>query len=212
MPFKFISPDKSFCDKIENIGYTSYNIHVKDFCPSKKTYYILPISSIGIIDDDYHKELSQLNDNIILYINQFLDIFGNFTLLKHKYLPIGSSFTIICNELCSIILVPIMLSPQNISQTQNVYYAIMSALYNIIILQQNELCNVDIIMSSIGYDVGKLSFDDIIYQLTNGIKHYHTYEPSYVNNAQGIVLCEPNLHQQPMYVENSEWFNCNVYI
>jgi hypothetical protein len=75
--------------------------------------------------------------------------------LDKNYLPIGSSIIVKHDHNKYLVSCPTMLTPQNVSETQNVYYATMSALYNVIINKKMDINNVDIIITSMccGYSI-----------------------------------------------------------
>ncbi len=53
-----------------------------------------------------------------------------------------------------------------------------------------------------------MSIDESIAQILDGICDYQKYSPVIINN--NIILCEPNLKEQPKYYQNSEWFDIDV--
>ena len=98
-----------------------------------------------------------------------------------------------------------MLLPQNVSNTKNAYYTTMAILYNIIINNNENLENIDIIFTSLCCGYGKMDEDVSIHQILDGMRDYISYKPAVIN--QNIIICEPNLLEQPKYYQNTEWFS-----
>lgn len=107
------------------------------------------------------------------------------TLLGRPYLPIGSSIVLNVNPIQSLVVAPTMLLPQNISNTNNVYYATMAVLYNVLVNKGEDLYNIDIIFTSFGCGYGKMSEDTSIKQILRGISDYSNYKPKIIN--QNII-------------------------
>ena len=145
--------------------------------------------------------------NIEKEVKHLLNNYGRDNLLGRKYLPIGSSFIIEKGEK-NLIISPTMLLPQNVSKTHNAYYATMSILYNLLVNREEKLNEIDIIFTSLCCGYGKMNEDESIKQILKGIndyKNYNKYNPTIINEC--IILCEPNLKEQPKYYQNTEFFN-----
>ena len=97
-----------------------------------------------------------------------------------------------------------MLLPQNVSNTNNAYYATIAVLYNILVNRRENLDDVDIIFTSLCCGYGKMSEDVSIQQCVSGIRDYTNYNPIIINDH--IIINEPNLHEQPKYYQNTEFF------
>jgi O-acetyl-ADP-ribose deacetylase (regulator of RNase III) len=130
------------------------------------------------------------------------------TKLNRPYLPIGSSLIVDYDDHRSLIVAPTMLLPQDVSKTDNAYYATIAILYNILVNRNENMENVDILFTSLCCGYGKMSVDESINQICDGIRDYKKYNPIKVN--KNIILCEPNLRDQPKYYQNSEWFDIDV--
>lgn len=206
MPIKFVSLSESFTRKIQTHNYEAYTMKIQDYIPNpnKKTYYVSPANSLCFMDGGIDFALSRIIfPNAELHVKNMLKTLNKKTLLGRDYLPIGSSIIIDFPNNKSLIVAPTMLLPQNVSNTNNAYYATMAILYNIYINKKD--IDADIIFTSLCCGYGKMDEDTSIKQILNGINDYTSYIPTIVNN--NIILHEPNLIEQPKYYQNSEWFN-----
>ena len=97
-----------------------------------------------------------------------------------------------------------MLLPQNVSNTKNAYYATMAILYNILINKKENIEEIDIIFTSLCCGYGKMEEDVYIQQIIEGIKDYIHYTPKLI--YKDIIINEPNLYDQPIYYQNTEFF------
>ena len=104
----------------------------------------------------------------------------------------------------SLVSAPTMLTPQDVSTTQNAYYATMSVLHNILINNAQNINDVDIIFTSMCCGYGKMSYKESAKQMLRAINDYIYYKPNNLTN--NISLCEPNINEQPRIYANNEWF------
>lgn len=207
MPIIFISYSNSFIDKIKSLGFDGYVMNIKDYQVKRKTYYISPANSLCFMDGGIDKILSGIIfPNIEKEVKQILIQYGKINLLGRKYLPIGSSMIIEKGEK-NLIVAPTMLLPQNVSKTNNAYYATMAILYNLLINKKEDLNNIDILFTSLCCGYGKMDEDESIKQIIKGINDFKNYKPNIIN--ENIIICEPNLNEQPKYYQNTEFFNVN---
>lgn len=131
---------------------------------------------------------------------------GFINILGKSYLLIGSSI-IIDKEKKSIIVLPTMLLPQNVSNTNNAYYTTMAILYNILINKKENIENIDILFTSICCGYRKMKEEDSIKQILKGIADYKYYLPNIINN--NIIVNEPSLYVQPKFYQNTDFFEIN---
>lgn len=207
MPIIFISYSNLFIDKIKSLGFDGYVMNIKDYQVKRKTYYISPANSLCFMDGGIDKILSGIIfPNIEKEVKQILIQYGKINLLGRKYLPIGSSMIIEKGEK-NLIVAPTMLLPQNVSKTNNAYYATMAILYNLLINKKEDLNNIDILFTSLCCGYGKMDEDESIKQIIKGINDYKNYKPNIIN--ENIIIYEPNLNEQPKYYQNTEFFNVN---
>jgi hypothetical protein len=125
-------------------------------------------------------------------------------IIGRNYLPIGSSIIIDKENNRSLVVAPTMLLPQDVCDTKNAYYTTMAILYNILVNRKEKLEDIDILFTSFCCGYGKMDEDTSIKQIIEGIKNYKDYKPKIFN--ENIIIHEPNLHEQPKYYQNSEWF------
>ncbi len=64
---------------------------------------------------------------------------------------------------------------------------------------------IDIILTSAGCGVGKMSCEDSFNQTIQAINDYMTFECVQINSH--VILAEPNLLAQPKIYMNTEWFD-----
>ncbi len=205
MPILFISLNEIFTTKIQQHGYPAYNMLIQDYNPTKKTYYISPANSLCFMDGGIDYALSRIIfPNIETQVKQLVHQFGFTSIMGRKYLPIGSSI-IMDRGIKSLVISPTMLLPQNVSNTNNAYYATMAALYNILINAKQNIHEIDIIFTSLCCGYGQMDEDTSIRQILDGIRDYTRYQPSIIN--PDIILHEPNLDEQPKYYQNTEFFH-----
>jgi hypothetical protein len=103
-----------------------------------------------------------------------------------------------------------MLLPQDVSKTENAYYATMAILYNILVnrLRAEELEDIDILFTPFCCDYGNMDEDESIKQILRGIKDYKNYKPIIFNT--NTIIKEPNLYDQPKYYQNKQFFCINM--
>jgi hypothetical protein len=117
------------------------------------------------------------------------------------------------------------------SHQQIVYVFTMAVLYNVLVNRKESIDEVDILFTSFCCGYGKMSEDDSIQQIMEGIRDYMHYEPkrviipdacssfatsriipseygSFATSLirSNIIVNEPNLYEQPKYYQNTEFF------
>jgi O-acetyl-ADP-ribose deacetylase (regulator of RNase III) len=209
MPIIFISLSDTYTAKIKQHGFEAKTMKIQDYIPepNKKTYYVSPANSLCFMDGGIDYALSRIIfPNIEIEVKHIVKQLGITSIVGKPYLPIGSSI-IIHKDCKSLVVSPTMLLPQNVSKTKNAYYATMSVLYNILINNKENINNIDIIFTSFCCGYGKMDEDVSIQQIIDGISDYSKYQPQQV--YKNIVIHEPNLHEQPKYYQNTEFFKIN---
>ena len=63
------------------------------------------------------------------------------------------------------------------------------------------------VMTSLCCGYGKMTEENSIQQIRDGINDYIHYQPKIVN--QNIIINEPNLSEQPKYYQNTEFMKIN---
>lgn len=208
MPIKFISRDSDFCNIAQTHGFEIYDTLIERYVPDKKTFYVSPANSLCFMDGGIDYSLSRnIMPGIEKSVKQIMNYFGKTNLLGRKYLPIGSSIIIDHDNKKSLIVSPTMLLPQNISLTQNVFYSTVATLYNLTKIYGASIDDVDVIMTSSGCGYGKMSPNVSFTQILAGIEKYEQYIPEFVDKKYHVLICEPNLQEQPKYYQNTEWLN-----
>lgn len=218
MPIIFITLSETFANLARtNIGH-GYDARVQliqDYQPrptARMTYYVSPANSLCFMDGGIDLALSrQVFPGIEPLVKSQVKAIGRQTLLGRHYLPIGSS--IILDDpnpdnsapKKSLVVAPTMLLPQAVHQTRNAYYATMAVLYNVLVNRGETLEDVDILMTSFCCGYGKMSEQESLQQILDGIRDYRDYKP--MRLTKSIILAEPNLADQPKYYQNTEWLD-----
>lgn len=208
MPIKFISLNDKFIKIMKEKGYEAYLMDIENYKIERKTYYMSPANTLCFMDGGIDYVLSRkIFPNIEKIVKMYLLVLSKkynlFTLLGRAYLPIGSSLIIDYDLNRSIIISPTMLLPQDISTTQNAYYSIQAVLYNILINKNENIDDVDIIITSICCGYGKMNEEESAKQIINGIKDYREYKPK--KKGENYIINEIDLMTQPKYYQNTEW-------
>ena len=207
-PIRFISLSDTFTEKIQQHGFDAYTMKIQDYVPdpNHRTYYVSPANSLCFMDGGLDYALSRsVFPNIEIQVKQMVREYGKTSLVGKSYLPIGSSMIFDQDSHTSLIVSPTMLLPQNVSTTNNAYYATMAILYNILVNRQESLEHVDILFTSFCCGYGKMDEDTSIRQIMAGIRDYIHYTPHIVH--QNMILWEPNILDQPKYYQNTEFFH-----
>jgi len=207
MPIKFISLSESYSTEIRKNGFEAMTMKIQDYNtdPQKHTYYISPANSLCFMDGGIDYALSRIIfPNIEIEIKSIVKELGIISIVGKPYLPIGSSILLDKGDK-SLVISPTMLLPQNVSNTQNAYYATMAILYNILINNKKNIKDVDIIFTAFCCGYGKMSEEESIKQIIKGINDYVNYNPTIINKS--IIINELNLTDQPKYYQNTEFFH-----
>lgn len=207
MPIIFISLSDTFTEKIKSYEYEAKTMKIQDYIPNKKTYYVSPANSLCFMDGGIDYALSRIIfPDIEVEVKNIVKQLGIKSIVGKPYLPIGSSI-IIDKYDKSLVISPTMLLPQNVSNTRNAYYATMAVLYNILVNRKEKLEDVDILFTSFCCGYGKMTEENSIQQIMEGIKDYRNYTPTII--YKNIIVHEPNLREQPKYYQNTEFFSIN---
>lgn len=206
MPIIFVSLNKKFINKVNELGFIGKLIKIQNYkLSNKKTFYVSPANSLCFMDGGIDYALSRIIfpnvQSSVVNIVKNLKIYNK---LGRTYLPIGSSI-ILDFKNTALVVAPTMLLPQKVSNTKNAYYATMAVLYNVLINQKYNLNNVDIIFTSMCCGYGEMNEYESLKQILEGIRDYKNYNPHIVNNS--IIIKEPNLTNQPKYYQNTEFFD-----
>lgn len=212
MPIFFITLSDIYVEKIKPHGFDAKNMKIEEYVPhpSRRTYYVSPANSLCFMDGGIDYALSRVVfPGIEAKVKQHVRALGITNLLGRAYLPIGSSILLDQTDKLSLAVSPTMLLPQNVSNTRNAYYCTMSVLYNILVNRGETLDDVDILFTSFCCGYGKMDEDESIKQIMEGIADYKNYTAAKIVDKYTVVH-EPNLHEQPKYYQNTEFFTIPV--
>lgn len=203
MPIIFISLNDEFIQEIKKHSFIGHVDKIQNYHIKRKTYYVSPANSLGFMDGGIDLTLSRIIfPGIELNVKEQIKKYGQTNLIDRKYLPIGSSIIIDCQDK-SLVISPTMLLPQNVKNTQNAFYSTMASLYNVLINRKEDLNNIDIIFTSMCCGYGQMDPIDSATQIIKAINNYQDYTPQIINES--VILFEPNLDEQPNTYENSEF-------
>lgn len=206
MPILFVSLNEEFIQMTKKAGFESYLMKIDNFKPNKKTYYMSPANSLGFMDGGIDLALSRdVMPGIEQTVKKAIKNYGKLSRIDRMYLPIGSSIIISYDDIKNLVVAPTMLLPQDINNTDNVYWAVKSCLFNILVNKNENINDVDIILTSSGCGFGKLSAQTAFEQTMKAIKDYSNFSCSCLNSH--VVIAEPNLSQQPKIYMNHEFID-----
>lgn len=207
-----VSLNKRYIKLAKKTFKYSYNMLIQDYKPKRKTvFYVSPANSLGFMDGGIDKPLSTIMfSGVEPIVKHKIKKYGKTNILTQKYLPIGSSIIVkpikedifiphMKERNCYLSVSPTMLLPQPIENTQNIYYATMATLYNILINGKHRNC--EIIFTSMGCGYGYMKPEDSFNQFVKAVKEYKNYKPLIIDNK--CILNEPNLNEQPKFYENT---------
>ena len=207
MPIKFVSLNEKFIDIIKTYGFESHVMRIQDYeiDQNKRTYYVSPANSLCFMDGGIDYALSRVVfPNIEKQVKGIVRDIGITSLVGKPYLPIGSSIIVDADDKISLVVAPTMLLPQNVTTTDNGYYATMAVLHNVLVNRGERLEDVVILLTSFCCGYGKMSEENSVEQMLKGIRDYKNYKPTASNPF--IIINEPTLDQQPKYYQNTEFF------
>jgi hypothetical protein len=217
MPILFISLHEEFIYLIQKqTNYTALCMNIQDYIPVKKTYYVCASNVLCYFDRGFEHVISTIIfPHLETKVKKRISIIGKKNKIGSYYLPIGSSLiqSHDTDENKKVIISPIMLLPQNVSNTLNAYYATMAILYNIIIIQKENVSTIDILFTSFCCDdIGNMTAQYSIDQIIQGIMDYtkyinHTIPGIEYNDSLIREIC---LNHQPKYYQNNEWFHIPI--
>ena len=216
MPIVFVSLNGEFITEMLKLGYTAYKTTVQDFHKkyvssfdrTHKLYYMSPANSLGFMDGGFDKALSQdlfpnLEKRVKTQIQHPQTGIGKVNKIGQKYLPIGSSFI---DTESHVIICPTMLLPQDISKTNNVYYAVISCLYNLFTNNKQQFKDTTLVITSCGCGYGKMTPKQSAKQIQKAIQDFKNKEILLLKNQtpnNTTIIWEPNLEEQPNTYENT---------
>jgi hypothetical protein len=219
MPIKFISLHEEFIYLIQKTTeYEGHCIQIHYYIPDKKTYYVCTSNTLCFFTNEYEQIIStHLFPQLEKKVKNRINMIGKKNKIGSYYLPIGSSLiqSHDTDENKKVIISPIMLLPQNVSQTKNAYFATMAILYNILIIQKEKIDQVDILFTSLCCDDhGNMNIHTSLDQILQGINDYYHYITVSMANHYTIyndsLLMEIELDNQPKYFHNTEWFHIPI--
>ena len=209
MPIIFYSKNEDFIQMMKNKGYKAYNDDIKNYKSNKKTFYVSPANSLGYMSGGYDYALTQIMPGIDVKLREKIKKSPFKTFSNKHYLPIGSSIIVKHSHNEYLISAPTMLIPQNVSETNNAYYATKSALHNILLYDDYDLNKINIVFTSLCCGYGGMNIIESANQMARAICEHSKIYNTTMSYNNGVLYNEPNLHEQPRIFDNNEWFTEN---
>jgi len=194
---KFVSFKDEFVKIMNDNGYESYRMDIKDYEASRTNnpfiYYVSPANSFGYMDGGIDLPLSrEIFPGVEPYLVKFIQEHGIITSNRNhrKYNPIGSSI-IVEGDMVeqnwgrkALVSSPTMIVPSVIKNTRNAYYATMATLYNILInrgLKPQELNEIEILFTDMGGGCGRMPPKQSSQQILDAIRDFPQYKPTIIS-------------------------------
>lgn len=204
MPIIFYSRNDTFIKAMKDNGYEAHKSDIRNYKSNKKTFYVSPANSLGYMDGGMDCVLTEIMPGIDIKLREKINKLDCKTAYDKPYLPIGSSMIVKHKHNIYLISAPTMLIPQNVSQTNNAYYATQAILYNILVSNKYDIDKVNIIFTSLCCGYGGMTIEKSTEQIILGIKHYKDYDCKIFD--KNTIINEPNLMEQEQLFDNEDWF------
>ncbi len=182
----------------------------KDYPKEEGTCFISPANSIGFMDGGVDAALMQLLPGV-----EFENTKRNGELQCYtnadgtSYLPIGSASVLRCDG-CFLISAPTMWVPQDVSKTNNVYWAMRATFSAAFLWNVHRKDKIKaLVCPGMATGYGKMSFRESVTQI---LRAYREFDPSQITERQTTLflrhdcyLDEPNPEEQPRERDNILW-------
>ena len=208
MPIKFITKNKKFAQIMKKQScYEVIMRNIEDYKPKKdrKTFYVSPANSIGWVDGGIDEVLAEMFPGLGAIVEKKYRKLGKQNQKGYYYLPVGSSIIIKLKKNIYLVSAPTMLVPEFVEKTQNAYFSTMAILYNILENCKENIKDVDILFTSMCCGCGNMKPKKSVNQILKGIKNYKNYKPESISKKHKLVLHEPNLIEQPEYINRGKY-------
>ena len=225
MKFIFCDKNKAVYDELVNtfddvINAITYDGSCLDFlCAAdiennynkpyklKNVAIVCPINALGNSDSGLIYDIVKLYPNLKKKIKKKIKSFHLKTFRDKNYCPIGGSFIIEESDI-RFICVPTMLTNQNVSETENAYWA-MLAIKNIIIKYNKKSKNIPIntiILSGLCTGVGKMSPENSISQMNSAFTKPPDRQNDLISERKSdCYQFDIKENKQPIILENMEF-------
>lgn len=210
-----ISLNQEYIDLAKKEGFKhAHKMQIQEYRPIRKNvFYVSPANSLGFMDGGIDMDLSRVvMPDIEKPLKREIQKHGLLTKLGRKHLPIGSSIIVepekqdvylyyLKDKNCHLVSAPTMWLPQDVSMTQNCYYATVASLYNVLINCRYQ--DAEIIFTSMACGWGKMTPKQSLDQFIHAVKTYPEYRPHKI--VDRCVIHQPNIEEQGNFYENTEW-------
>lgn len=212
------------------ININFYTGNIRDIKGSPNIAYLSPANSFGYMDGGVDAAYSEMFPGIQKLIQSKIKSYPFRTALGLSYLPIGSAIladlnllklqtgfetiplnsNIVWEDHCYLISAPTMWHPQDVSKTNNAYYALMSTLslikkYNTTAPDHRKIKTLMCPGLCTGY--GKMSYAQSATQIEKALaEHFagNIVSSIVMEKDPTSILCEVGVEEQPKIYQNSE--------
>lgn len=195
MEFLFVSLNEEWINEMRKLGYNNtYLGKIEDyqFQDTERIVYVSPANSLCFMDGGIDLAYTIMFPGIEAKVKkQLTDI----NLLGRHFLPIGKTVLTQVDSNKFVISSPTMLLPQNISETNNAYYATFAVLKMLRSVTLGRKCIVVIPSMCCGY--GQMSVKNSAEQIHRAI----------IEEQDNELDLKRIMDEQPNYYCNSEWKN-----
>lgn len=179
------------------------DINKQKFRTSKPVYFVSPANSKLYMDGGIDASYCKMFPGIQLRVQTQMRSYSQIptSLVDIKYLPVGGALLNRISDDYYLIAAPTMLSPQNVKNTNNAYYAMKAILK---VWPGNGTLIVPLLCGG----VGMMSPENISKQIKKAIDEYNVdeykHELIYIPNESYIM------NEQPKVYENSEFIKIEI--
>ena len=134
--------------------------------------YVSPANSFGTMAGGVDAVYRDMFPGITDKLSELVEPLGFKASFGENYLPVGSSVVVPCEEHDNVYLLssPTMFTPEDISETTNIYKAMIATLKVVKKFNDNNDIPIKaIVVPGLGTGVGNVSFDRAVYQIKQAL-------------------------------------------
>ena len=212
--FIFVDTESHFAKEINKCFNNIDNVvglkmNVQDYKSNNKIFYVSPANSFGFMDGGVDKIYSRrMFRDVEDRVKNVITKLGRKSKLGRDYLPVGSAIIVPADNSGQkfMISAPTMLFPQDVTGTNNAYYAFLAVLH---VISTCPLASyADIVIPGLCTGYGNISYEESAKQIYKAYFDFHFNKAKKEQILYRDLLCyvvEPNLHEQPTCYQNTEF-------